>query len=462
VAAPALDDAYHRVVEFLAQEPPPMSESYEIVPPPGSPAPLDPKQIADLLAKDGQLILPLLDLLENAQCALDDLIDVMGRATTEAVLRMSAEAIAGPKQEGKKFDRDIVYHDTTKGRVALKEREIVVDKPRLRRRHPQQGESAEVEIPAYETMRGNSRLAQRMLEIRISGVSTRRHEPILPAMAGTVGVSKSQVSRQTIEGGERLLEDLTRRDFSTLDLLAVWIDGIQLGPYHVICAAGVDDQGHKHVLGLQEGATENAELAKALLEDLAGRGVDTKRRRLFRIDGALALREAVDLVFGVGAPVQRCRNHKLRNMLGHLPEAQHDQARSTLKAAFKLDAREGTAELQKYATWLEREWPSATGSLREGLDEIFTINRLGLPSELRRCLETTNLIDNGHSALRDRVRRVKHWQSGSMALPWAAVAFDAVSKRFRRIMGYKHLWMLKAALDEPSRDRSLVDQARAG
>ncbi len=374
----------------------------------------------------------------------------------------SAEAIAGPRQQGKKSDRDIVYHGTQKGRVALKEREIVVDKPRLRRRHPQEGEPAEVEIPAYEAMRGNSRLAERMLKILISGVSTRRYEQILPEMAGTVGVSKSQVSRETIEAGERLLADLAGRDFSGLDLLAVWIDGIQLGPYHVICAAGVDDKGQKHVLGLREGATENAEVATALLEDLAGRGVVSSRRRLFVIDGALALRKAVDLVFGVGTPVQRCRNHKLRNVLGHLPQAQHDQARSTLKAAFKLDSKEGTAQLQKYATWLERDWPSAAGSLREGLDEMFTINRLGLPSELRRCLGTTNLIDNGHSALRDRVRRVKHWQSGSMALRWAAVAFDAISKGFRRIMGYKHLWMLKAALDEPSRDQSLVDQAKAG
>ena len=281
-------------------------------------------------------------------------------------------------------------------------------------------------------------------------------------MAQTVGVSKSQVSRETIEAGERLLEDLARRDFSPLDLLAVWIDGVQLGSYHVICAAGVDDQGKKHLLGLREGATENAVVARALLEDLASRGLASKRRRLFVIDGSLALRNAIDLIFGAGTPVQRCRYHKLRNVLGHLPEAQHDQAKATLKAAFKLDAKDGTAQLEKYATWLARDWPGAASSLREGLDEMFTINRLGLPSELRRCLGTTNLIDNGHSALRERVRRVKNWQNGAMALRWAAVAFDAIGKGFRRIMGYKHLWMLKAALDEPSRDRSLVDQARAG
>jgi putative transposase len=439
-----------------------MTKSYQIVPPPGSSPTLDPKRIAELLAKDGQLILPLLDLLENAQCALDDLIDVMGRATIDAVLQMSAETIAGPKQQGKKSDRDIVYHGTQPGRVALKDRQLNVEKPRLRRRNPKEGEPAEVEIPAYEAMRKDGRLADRMLEIVIAGVSTRRYQKVLPEMAETVGVSKSEVSRETIEAGERLLEDLAGRDFSALDLLAVWIDGVQLGSYHVICAAGVDDQGKKHLLGLREGATENAEVAKSLLEDLAGRGLDSKCRRLFVIDGSLALRKGIDLIFGAGTPVQRCRNHKLRNVLGHLPEAQHDQARSTLKAAFKLDAKEGTAQLEKYATWLERDWPGAAGSLREGLDEMFTINRLGLPSELRRCLGTTNLIDNGHSALRDRVRRVKNWQNGAMALRWTAVAFDAISKGFRRIMGYKHLWMLKAALDEPSRDRSLVDQARAG
>lgn len=193
-----------------------------------------------------------------------------------------------------------------------------------------------------------------------------------------------------------------------------------------------------------------------LLEDLIARGLDPMRRRLFVIDGSKALRKAIGLVSGDGSPVQRCRNHKVRNVLGHLPEDQHDQAKSTFKAAFKLDANEGTAKIEQNATWLERQWPSAAGSLREGLDEMFTINRLGLPSELRRCLGTTNLIDNGHSALRDRVRRVKNWQSGSMALRWSAVAFDAISQGFRRIMGYKHLWMLKAALDESLKDRSLV------
>jgi putative transposase len=439
-----------------------MSERYHVVSQADTPSALDSSALASFLAKDGQLLLPMLDLIQNAQCAIDDLIDVMGRATIEAVLLMSAAQLAGPKQQGKKSDRDVVYHGSQKGRVPLKERELRVDKPRLRRKNPPEGEPGEVEIPAYKAIRENGGLAGRMLEILIAGVSTRRYETVIPAMAETVGVSKSQVSRQTIEAGERLLKDLAERDFSHLDLLAVWIDGLQLGSYHVICAVGVDAEGHKHVLGLREGATENAVVASALLEDLVQRGLDPQRRRLFVIDGSKALRKAIDQVFGDGVPVQRCRNHKLRNVLGHLPETQHDQAKATFQAAFKLDIKEGTAKIEQYATWLEREWPSAAGSLREGLDELFTINRLGLPSELRRCLGTTNIIDNGHSSLRDRVRRVKNWQSGSMALRWTAASFDTIAQSFRRIMGYKHLWMLKAALDEPSKDRSLVEQAKAG
>lgn len=439
-----------------------MSQRYHVAPTQDTNASLDSRDLARFLAKDGQLLLPILDLIENAQGAIDDLIDVMGRATIEAVLLMSAAQVAGPKQQGKKAERDIAYHGSQPGRVALRERQLRVEKPRLRRKNPQEGEPGEVEIPAYEAMRKDGRLADRMLEILINGVSTRRYEHVLPEIAETVGVSRSEVSRESIEAGERLLKELAERDFSRLEILAVWVDGIQLGGYHVICAVGVDDKGHKHVLGLREGATENAEVAKGLLEDLVARGLNSSRPRMFIIDGSKALRSAIDAVFGAGNHVQRCRNHKERNVVGHLPKDQHEQARTTLRAAWKLDAKEGMARIEQYASWLELKWPKASSSLREGLAEMFTINRLGLPSKLRRCLGTTNIIDNGHSALRDRVRRVKNWQSGTMAVRWTAAAFEAIAKNFRRVMGHTDLWMLKAALDEKGKDHKLADQAKAG
>lgn len=438
-----------------------MTEAYQVVSPDDTNGLPESQVIAGLLAKDGQLILPLLDLVEQAQCALDDLVDVMGRATIEAVLAMSAQQLAGPKQQGKKVERDVVYHGTQKGRVALKERQLGVTKPRLRKRKRDVGESGEVEVPAYAALQKDGRLADRMLEIMIAGVSTRRYEDVLPQMAETVGISKSQVSREFIEAGERLLKDLAERDFSETDMLVVYVDGLQFGGYHVICAVGVDAGGHKHVLGFREGATENAEVATALLEDLAQRGLSPFRKRLFVIDGSKALRKAIDQVFGKENPVQRCRNHKVRNVLGHLPKDQHDQAKSTMKAAFKMNADEGMAKLKQYASWLQQDWPSASASLHEGLAELFTINRLGLPSKLRRCLGTTNLIDNSHSAVRERTRRVKHWTNGNMALRWTAAAFAAVEENFRRIMGHDDLWMLKAALDEPQQVQQLAEAMKA-
>src|SRR5690606_33366382 len=183
------------------QEPPPMNEAYQVVSPADTDRLPDSRQIASLLSKDGQLILPLVELVEQAQCAIDDLVDVMGRATIEAVLAMSAEQLAGPKQQGRKTDRDVVYHGTQRGRVALKERQLGVSRPRLRKRQRQEGASGEVEIPAYEAMQKDARLAERMLEIMMAdrmrqimmaGVSTRRDEQVLPEMAQQCGVSKSQ------------------------------------------------------------------------------------------------------------------------------------------------------------------------------------------------------------------------------------------------------------------------------
>jgi transposase-like protein len=133
---------------------------------------------------------------------------------------------------------------------------------------------------------------------------------------------------------------------------------------------GVDATGNKHVLGIAEGASENQVVAKGLLENLVERGLDPQRKRLFVIDGSKALRAAIDAVFGSRNPVQRCRHHKIENVMGYLPEDLKGQVKAALRAAFRLSAAEGMVRLEKQAQWLEREHPDAAGSLREGLEEI--------------------------------------------------------------------------------------------
>ena len=407
----------------------------------------DKRAIREFLKEEGQLLLPMVDLVERAELAIDEVIGVMGRATIEAVLEMSAEGVAGPKQAGKARGEDqTVWYGRQSGQVYLSDRKVRVDRPRLRQRGG--GEGAEVEVPAYRAMRQPGALADRMLEILMSGVSTRKYKRVIADMADTVGVSKSSVSRETIEASERVVKDLMERRLDAWDLLVIYLDGIQFGAHHVLAAVGVDDDGAKHVLGVRQGASENGELTRALLEDLVERGLDPTRRRLFVVDGAKALRKAIDQVFGSQHPVQRCRNHKIRNVVGHLPKDQHAQVRSAMRAAWKLEAKDGEQKLEQLARWLERDHPSAAASLREGLAEMFTINQLGLPPRLRKCLGSTNVIDSTHSGMRQKTRRVTNWKNGAMALRWAAASFVETEKNYRRIVGYDQLWILKAHLDD--------------
>ena len=269
----------------------------------------------------------------------------MGRATIETVLHLSAEQVAGPPQQGRRRPEGIFWHGKQAGSVYLKERKLKVQKPRLRRKGG--GIQAEAAVPAYEAMQDQTGMGSRILEILLEGVSTRQYGAVNPKMADTVGVSKSSVSRAAIQASEAQLDKLLNRRFDDLDLLIIYVDGMHFGDQCVIGAVGVDEDGQKHVLGLQEGATENAAAAKDLLEDLVRRGVKPERRRLFVIDGSKALRTAINAVFGNTGLVQRCRQHKLRNVAERLPKDQQEQTKSLMLAAWKLEAKEGYREAGK-------------------------------------------------------------------------------------------------------------------
>jgi transposase-like protein len=405
----------------------------------------DQQALRDFLVRNGQALLPMVELIERSALAVDELIDVLGRASIEAVLRLSAEGVAGPPHPGKKGGA-LGWHGGETGTVCLSERKLRVHRPRLRKKDT--GKDGEVPIPAYEAMQRDGRLGSRMLEILLRGVSTRQYRAVLPEMAETVGVAKSSVSQEAMAASEEELQRLCERRFDELDLLIIYLDGLVFGDHHVLAAVGVDTQGSKHVLGIAEGASENQVVAKRLLEDLVRRGIKPDRRRLFVMDGSKALRVAIDAVFGTNNPVQRCRHHKIENVRGYLPEHLKDQVKAAMRAAFRLPAAEGIARLEKQAQWLEREHPDAAASMREGLAEMFTINRLGLSPALCRCLSSTNLIESPHSGVRLRTRRICRWRDGKMVLRWVAAAYLITEKGFRKIQGYRDLWMLKAVLDE--------------
>jgi transposase-like protein len=361
--------------------------------------------------------------VEEACLAVDELVEVVGRATIEAVLVLSAQGVAGPKHRGKAMG-NIRWHGHQRGKACMSGRKVRVPRPRLRRKG--RGCGREVEIPGYEAMVSGQRLGKQMLEIVLAGVSTRNYRRVIPEMAETVGVSRSAVSRELIEVSEEELHRLLDRRFDDVDLIVIYIDGMRFGEHHVIATVGVDVEGRKHVLGLAERAKENAAVVRELLEDLVERGVKPGPRN----------------------PVQHCRRHKVGNVTEHLPRDLKAQVAAAMRAAYRLPCEDGLTRMKKQAEWLQVEYPSAAASLLEGLEEIFTVNRLGLPGLLRRSLSATNIIENPNSVVRRATRRVSRWRSGKMVLRWAASAYLDAEKRLYRIMGYRDLWMLKAGLDD--------------
>lgn len=418
---------------------------------------LNSHELATALARDGQALLPIVELITNGQAVVDEAIEVMGRATIRAVLDLSAREVAGAPHQGRKGG-GITRHGRQRGAVPLSDRTLRVDRPRLR------GAQGEVAIPAYERLKAHPGAGARMLDTLLRGVSTRNYQGVIREMADTAGVSKSAVSRAFVAQSEQALEDLQAQRFDHLNLLAIYIDGIDLGGHHVLTALGVDDEGKKHVLGMREGASENAAVVKGLLEDLVQRGIAPGVQRLFIIDGSKALRAGIDAVYGADQPVQRCRIHKIRNVQGHLPESKARYATLVLRAAFRMeDHVRAMGKIKDLARELEDEWPSASSSLREGLEELFTVNRLGLPPSLRRGLATTNIIESPQSTVRRLTHKVDRWRDGSMALRWAAASFVEAEKTMRRIGGCGQIWMLAAALErsDQAADR-LAEVRKAG
>lgn len=393
-------------------------------------------------AEQGQVLLPLLELVQDARASIDELMNEAARTFVEQLLEMSAQEVAGRRHPGK-AQGEVRWHGSQMGRIVLAERKLAVKRPRLRARGKGGGEVA---VPVYARLQAEPRLGRRIRDILVSGVSTRRYARVLPAMAGTVGIAKSSVSRQFIRASTRALEEPMERRLERLDILVLYLDGIVVAGHHIVAAVGVDGEGKKHLLGLSQGASENARVVKDLLTDLIARGLDPQLPRLYVIDGSKALRAAIGEVFGDAARVQRCRTHKVRNVTERLPSEIAAQVKSVMHAAYQLPEREGMAKLRQQASWLKTDYPDAAASLIEGLEETFTVNRLRLTPQLMRCLATTNIIENPNGAVRRVTHRVCRYRDAQMALRWTAAGFLEAEKSFRRIQGYRDLWILATAL----------------
>lgn len=383
-------------------------------------------------------------------------LDVMGELVDAEVTD-----VAGPKGKHDP-DRAAYRHGTEAGQVTLGGRRIPVRRPRVRTVADGDGVEREVHLESYDTFASVDLLADHMVASMVAGLSGRRYESALEPVGEQVkavasGTSQSAVSRRFITATAERLAEFRSRPLDDQRWLIVFIDGFDFAGHTMIGALGVTADGTKVPMGVVEGSTENATVVRHLITGLRDRGLDASKGILFVLDGGKALNTAVTHVFGELAVIARCRVHKERNVMDHLPETERPWVRRKLRAAWaNPNAHEAEVALRALAGQLEKLNPDAAASLREGLAETVTVTRLGITGALLKTVMSTNPVESMIEIVRAHARNVKRWQDGDMRLRWAAAGMLAASTQFRRVKGYRQLPQLATALrrtvgvDDPS------------
>jgi len=382
--------------------------------------------------------LPMDELIAGVRNDIEAFAAELGLTVIQRVIEAEIQQKVGP------WGQQPVYrHGHQPGYVIFGGRKVTLERSRLRSR-----QNKEIALASYQAFQRDGKLQQAVARQLTRQCSTRDYEGAIEGCLKGYGIKRSSVSRHWKAATAKELEKLMHRPVPK-DLLVLMIDSKFFAGDCLVAAIGVDLQGKKHVLGLWHGATENATVVKGLLEDLVSRGLESERKMLIVLDGAKALRKAVTMVLGEQGLVQRCRIHKLRNVLDHLPEEKKAQAAWRLRAAWgQKDAQVAEKELRKTARWLDDFSPMAAASLLEGLAETLTVQRLGIRHTLCRSLSNTNLIENCFAQASYRTGRVKRWDGPRMILRWTAAALLSAEKNFRRIRGCEQLKDLQKVLQE--------------
>lgn len=383
-----------------------------------------------------QIELPMLEVILQTKAEIEALSAQVGLNIIHGFLEQEIDQRCGPHGQ-----QSACRHGRQPGYVIFAGRKVSIDKPRLRAKG-----GSELTLKSYQAFQQNGRMQRAVARQLTHQVSTRNYAAAIDDCLSGYGIDKSSVSRQWKAATAAELQKLCQRPVPA-DLVGLLIDGQYFRKQCLIVALGVDKQGQKHVLGLWQGATENSTLVRELLADLRERGLNTEAAILVVVDGAKALYKGVRDVFGPRALIQRCRVHKLRNVLEHLPLEKRAQAAWRLRGAWaKSTPEEALKELRACVKWLDTISPSAARSLEEGLEETLTITRLNLHDSLVRTFSSTNLIESCFARTESWTSRVKRWRDAKMVMRWGAAALLFAEKGFRRIRGCNHIQQLILAL----------------
>lgn len=378
-----------------------------------------------------------------------------GMKALDAVLEEDRTRLCGPVRSRGEPD-DPMRWGSTRGRLVMGGRRVAVKRPRVRQN------GAEVPLPSWEAFADEDPLNKRTVEQMVMGVSTRNYDRSVEEVPDELdphGASHSAASRRFVQMTQKNLDEWLERDLSPLNVIVIMIDGIEVGDHCVLVAMGIDESGRKHPLGLCLGVTENAVVCSDLLNNLVARGIDPQKAYLFVIDGGKGLRKAIKDIFGKRSVVQRCQEHKRRNVLSYLPKRLHPSVGKMMRDAYRSTSQAmAKRRLLQLVAHLSDDHPDAAASLREGLDETITLKDMKLPVGLEQTLSTTNPIENLNGGIRRITRNVKRWKDGEMVRRWIATSVLEVQRGFRRVRAFQGMPILVAALRGPAEQTTRVDR----
>jgi putative transposase len=408
-------------------------------------AQLDP--VPGQVAVPEQVVVSMAEIAESAKEGLLALAVGTGLQVMAAMFWEDATRLCGPA--GKHNSERAGYrHGSEDGSVTLGGRRLPVTRPRVRAADG----SGELHLPSYDLFSCTEILGQLALDKMLAGLSSRRYraglEPAGQAVEeAAAATSKSAVSRRFVAATETALAGLMSRRLDDLDLVAFMVDGVHFGEHTCVVALGIDIEGVKHPLAIEEGSTENATLVTDLITGLRERGLDVTKPILAVLDGSRALSRAVKDVFDKPL-IQRCQQHKIKNVRDKLPDKLRAVAERRMRQAYHASsAVEAESLLTALARELDKTHPGAAASLREGMAETLTILRLDVPPTLARTLRSTNPIESMIEICREHSKNVKRWRDGTMALRWCAAGMLEADHQFRRVNGRLYLPKLRAALE---------------
>jgi putative transposase len=401
-----------------------------------------------------QLTFPLAEIAELAQTSLGDLLRGVGKAFIESVMEVEVEELAGKRSQPNP-KRTIYRWGSEEGFCLIDGQRVPIQRPRLRSRTQK-----EVPLGSYEMFQRSSLLGDTVWQKIMLGLTMRSYKEVVQQFADAYGLEKSTTCEHFVQASREKLKQLLERSLVRTSIAVLLIDGTIFKGQNLVVAVGIDPSGGKLVLGLRQGATENATVVGSLLGELSERGLDFTAPRLYIIDGSKAIRAAIRNYAGDSAFVQRCQVHKIRNVVEHLPEADRAALKYRMRVAYgAAEAADSRKLLYQLHDELLRVNPSAAGSLAEGLEECLTVAELRLTPKLRQTLSSTNCIESGFSIVDRICQQVKRWQGSDHRLRWVGSALLFAESRWNRIHGYRHMPVLLNALNAAYRLRCAHNQA---